>query len=905
MRSGEEIQAALRGFVASWRDYSGTERAEAQTFLNELLACYGVDRREVGAQFEHHPTGAGFMDLHLPAHYIVEMKAPSKADQLGTHYPQLEAYWRASASFAEGRQAARFVLLCAFHRFEVYEPGRFPGSAIAEFSLEELPDRYDALAFLAGPGVEPSFVEHHRQLTKEAAGKVAQLFESLVDRSAAPVDEIQRFAMQSVWTMFAEDLGMLEGYPMQSTVAALHRDSSRSAAAEIGLLFRVLNQKGSHNRQGLLAGTRYVNGELFAQPAEINLSGPEVELLSQACQYDWRQVDPTIFGSLLEGVLGRSRRWALGAHYTHEVDIMKIVAPTIVRPWRERIAGCGSAAEARLLLDELCSFRVLDPACGCGNFLYIAYRELRGLESELKSKIRSLAADAGVAAPPGPWPYYSLSNLQGIDIENVAVLIARVTLWMGHRQMIEKYGGAEDPLPLVDLSAIRRGDALRDTWPETDCIVGNPPFLGDRRIRGRFGDEYVAWLKREFAVGVVDYSAYWFRRSVDHLKPGQRAGLVSTNTLRENKHRVASLDYVVGQGGVITEAVSSQKWPGDAKVHVSITNWVDSPASAPGTFLLDGLPVEGISTQLRPARLADPAGPEPATLPANAGLAFIGCYARHQGFVISDEEAASLRSDSAYAAVVRQWLTGEDVVQSPSQEPRRWIIDFAELSLEQAASWPLALTIVRERVKPDRVSDPGQARRWWKLWNARPAMRAALTGLPRYVGAPAVGKRFLTSWQDMETCPAHKIIVFSFDDDYSMGVLTSAAHGAWAWAWSSTLETRLNYTPSTVFTTFPWPDPVTAQQHERVAELCRRLFARRGEICVQEQIGLTKLYNAMDEGAWTDLKDLHRQLDEAVAACYGWPASVAQDDVEIVRRLTALNAAIAQGVRSYEPFRAR
>jgi hypothetical protein len=227
--------------------------------------------------------------------------------------------------------------------------------------------------------------------------------------------------------------------------------------------------------------------------------------LWQATAYDWRQVDPTIFGSLLEGVLGRNRRWELGAHYTHEVDIMKIVAPTIVRPWRDRIAACTSPEEARKLLDELCGFRVLDPACGCGNFLYIAYRELRGLEGELKSTIRSLAAERGLPLPPGPWPYYRLANLQGIDIENVAVLIARVTLWMGHRQMIERYGAAEDPLPLVELSAVRRGDALRDQWPATDCIVGNPPFLGDRRIRSRFGDEYVEWLKREFGVGVVDY----------------------------------------------------------------------------------------------------------------------------------------------------------------------------------------------------------------------------------------------------------------------------------------------------------------------------------------------------------------------------------------------------------------
>src|SRR5690606_4170119 len=182
--------------------------------------------------------------------------------------------------------------------------------------------------------------------------------------------------------------------------------------------------------------------------------------------------------------------------------------------------------------------------------------------------------EKGLPVPSGPLPYYPLSGLHGMDILPVAVLIARITLWMGHRQMIETHGPAEDPLPLVELSNIRRADALRTAWPTTDVIVGNPPFIGDRTIRGKLGDDYLDWLKKTFKVGVIDLSGYWFRRAAEQMEPGQRAGLVSTNTLRENKHRRGSLDYVLQRGGVITDAVSSQKWPGDAKVHVSITNWL-------------------------------------------------------------------------------------------------------------------------------------------------------------------------------------------------------------------------------------------------------------------------------------------------------------------------------------------
>ncbi len=316
-------------------------------------------------------------------------------------------------------------------------------------------------------------------------------------------------------------------------------------------------------------------------------------------------------------MLGHDRRWELGAHYTHEVDILKIVEPTIVRPWLQRIDACSTPTQARALLDELCSFRVLDPACGCGNFLYVAYRELRSLEHQLKTRITTLAAEQGLPKPPGPWPYYRLSNLQGIDIERIAVLIARVTLWMGHRQMIDHFGEAEPVLPLVDMSSIRVADALRVDWPATDAIVGNPPFLGSQHIRGAFGDDYVDWLKKSFGVGVKDFCTYWFRKAHDHLLPGQRAGLVETNSISQNRARSASLDYIVANGGTITGAVSTQKWPGEAKVHVSLVNWAKQDHEGP--FILDGVAVSGIDSSLH---VNAPDAWTPLTLLANKASAF-------------------------------------------------------------------------------------------------------------------------------------------------------------------------------------------------------------------------------------------------------------------------------------------
>ncbi|WP_299169388.1 DNA methyltransferase [uncultured Arthrobacter sp.] len=901
MRSGEEIRAALVQFSARWSTYLGSEKAEAQTFLNELFECYGSNRQTAGAKFEDFKSSAGFMDLHWPATLIVEMKKPGIAVQSARE--QVQKYWLESADDDAGVPAARWVVISNFHEFEIWEPGRFPAKPRLKLALAELPDKYDSLLFLADTSVEPVFAEHHRQLTREAAQHVASLFTSLADRSAAPIDEIQRFVLQSIWCLFAEDLGMIEGYPLQKIVKGLIAAPGRNSAAELGYLFNVLNQKGNHNRTGDLAGTRYVNGDLFAKPASVSLNRDELVMLDNAAQFDWRKVDPTIFGSLLEGVLGEERRSELGAHYTHEADIMKIVTPTIIRPWRERIEAVATPSEGVELLDELCAFKVLDPACGCGNFLYVAYRELRGLERALKDRITTTAQATGLPKPTGALPYYPLGNLYGLDIEGIAVLIARLTLWMGQRQMIDLYGPAENPLPLVDMSTVKRADALAVEWPEVDVIIGNPPFYGSQHLRSALGDEYLKWLEKRFRIGIKDLCVYWYRKAQDHLLPGQRAGLVGTNSVSQNRARSASLEYVVANGGVITDAVSSQKWPGDAKVHVSIVSWVKQPDEPVAGFNLDGEPVIGINPSLREEAAG---GWEPKALHANKGKCFQGPIPVGAGFIISNDEAKALlaSSEAGYRDVVRPYLTGDDITEDPAQGPRRWIIDFGVMPLEHASKYPGAFRIVRERVKPERDGnrDKGFREKWWLFGRARGEMRALLSVKCRWAAGVRVGKRTLFTWQEPWTCPSDLTNVFAFDDDYSMGVLTSRVHDAWAWHQSSTLETRLRYTPTSVFATFPWPDPVTAERREAVADLSRHIIARRQAICAAENFGLTKLYNLVDDGAYADLKKLHRQLDEAVAACYGWPKSVAQDSKAIVRRLTALNRQITEGSRPYAPF---
>ncbi|MDQ3719935.1 MAG: hypothetical protein M3350_04010 [Actinomycetota bacterium] len=901
--TGVEIRANLTKFAARWDGYEGSERSEAQTFLTELFAVYGVDRKAVGAEPEHYQQGGGYVDLLWPEVCLFEMKAPSETDRLQVHRPQALNYWHQAADSATGVQAPEYVVLCSFHRFEIWAPGRFPGAPRLDITLKELTDRYDALLFLAGD--EPVFTTDHAAVTQEATSKVVELSQSLDERREGGPDERRDFILQSVWCMFAEDLGQIPAHRFTTIVDGLIQNPTRSSADELGRLFDLLaNSPADRPRppRGLYAETPYANGGLFRNPVALDLTPDELRLMREAASFDWHKIDPSIIGSLLEGALGHEKQWELGAHYTHEVDIQRIVEPTIVRPWMERIGNLSTLAEARAAERDLLNFVVLDPACGSGNFLYIAYRELRLVERALAQRVSQLAAAGGHPQVQGSLAaFFPITNIRGIEIDPFAVQLARVTLWMGHKQVVEELGLSEQTLPLADLSGVRQGDALALPWPRANAIIGNPPYHGSQNLRDLLGDERVEWLKRTFDCGVKDLCVYWFRRAVESMQAGDRAGLVGTNSVAQNRARDASLNYVAERGGRITDAISTQKWPGAAVVEVSIVNWIKEPVEPPHHFVLDGAEVEGINTRLRESLLVME---EYERLAVNAGRSFQGPIPVGN-FYLSAEEAESLlaRSDADYSKVVRPYLVGDDITDDPAQAPRRWIIDFGVRPLEEAMQYSAALDIVRERVKPGRDKTRRKARRerWWRFGESAVGMRAALAPLRRYVAANAQGKRFLFTWQAPAVLPSNLTNVFAFEDDYSMGVLTSAVHMAWANAEMSTLENRPRYTPTSCFETFPWPQP-DAVGRDEIGRVCASLLERRGEICAREEIGLTELYNLVDEGAWQELGELHSQLDRAVTRAYGWEAALAAEPLELRVKLAERHRAISEGEVDYNPF---
>ncbi len=900
-RSLSDIRTALEVLASTWSAYKGTERSASQTFLNHLIAAYSgeVDAMSAGARFEEfgvRDEGSGFMDLYWQGVVIIEMKAPSQSRRLDQHRAQALDYWRNSANNEKGIAAPPYLILCSIRAFEIWEPGRFPTAPVDTFSIEDLPARAEALLFLAGR--QPIFGGPGAKVTAQAAKHMVDLYFGLLERKAVTPAELRRFIVQTVWTLFAEDVGILESRPLETLVRALLADTTRSTAVELADLYRRFDIQDSERRnRGRSNSVPYVNGELFATAVEVHLNKSELEDLLEASRFDWQFVNPTVFGSLLEGCLGHDHRWELGAHYTNEQDIMLIIEPVIIRPWVKRIESTKNFKEATRLHTELCKFKVIDPAMGCGNFLSVAYRELRILELRLHDRISQHAIQDGHQAPL-EMQYYPINNVQGIEIEPFAVDIAKTTLWMTHALESRRHGIAEPVLPLPALTSLTCADSLKTDWPETDVVIGNPPFHGDRNMRSVLGDEYIDWLKSEFGVGVKDHCVYFFLKTHKNLKPGQRAGLVATKTISQTKNRDASLVWITATNGVITDAISTKDWSGEAAVDVSIVCWTKTPP-APETCILDGRKVTGITPSLTEGLVHRGA----IKLKGNLRICFTGYYTRGMGFVITPDEAKSLieQGGEHYLEVVAPFSSGDDTVTTLDQRPSRWVIDFADKALEDVTErFPIALQILRERVLPERIGKPELMKRWWQFWMTRKGLRETTRTLPRFAIASRHCKRLILVWAEPNWRPSDGCNVFTFTDDFNFGICSSTIHEIWARATSSTLEDRLRYNPSTAFETFPFPS-ASDSQRERVSTAASQMVRLRTEASRNQRLGLTKVYNLMDEGGFTELKAAHHELDLAVIDAYGWDKLLLGNREVLLSKLFDLNESCAKDP-NYDPF---
>ncbi|MEZ4525374.1 MAG: DNA methyltransferase [Desulfobacterales bacterium] len=749
-------------------------------------------------------------------------------------------------------------------------------SPLDSLTVEDLKTGWRALAFLSKEPVEPIFENNVEKVTAEAAEKLLKIYHSLIDRGEDK-KKVQKFVLQLPVCLFSQDIGL---FPIADYFLALGQEGRKNQSANewIASLFRQMNspKKAEHGR---FRDANYFNGGIFREISPIKLNAQELDLLEETAKFDWSRTEPAIFGNIFECSMDTREQHATGAHYTCEKDIMKIVRPAIITPFIEKINKASTLENLLKIRDELGKIKILDPACGSGNFLCIALRELKTLEIEILSKISENFKKYCIQ---DVYSVIRLKQFYGIDSNPFAAELAKVTLSIGKKicndQLIffakknQLSLESEDrTLPFDDLDKnIVTDDALFCKWPKADVVIGNPPFLGGRYLRTERGDEYAEKVYEAFpdVKGQPDYCALWFRRA--HDSSAKRIGLVGTNSVSQGVTRKAGLEYVTENRGIITNAVSTQVWSGTANVHVSIVNWVKNRKDVPDELKLDDAKVKFINSSLK----AEPDYTGARRLAENRNLSFQGCELSGKGFSVSAETAKKwMESDPRNREVLKPMMDGKSLV-NPGIEPD-WVIDFNDMPLEQAAGYEMPFAHVEKYVKPVRDTNNRKARKiyWWQFGEKRPGMRKALNGLNCYFCLPKIAKYTCFRAIDISILPCEANMVIASDDFFVLGVLNSKLHLDWVAAQRSTLEDRTRYTSTTCFETFPFPHNAKKIHKEKVREIMGELETFRTEEAISRKCSITVLYNKFFKEPSSHLSKLHKKLDKAVCECYGWKYS--------------------------------
>ena len=927
-------------FIDKWRAVTLNERAVAQSHFNDLCGLLGeptpIEADPEGDEYcfergaRKDSGGGGWADVWKRGHFAWEYKSQGK---------DLDAAFQQLRQYALALENPPLLIVSDTRRFRIHTNWTNSVSTVHEFTLYELDDpgtrQLLKWAFSDPERLRP---EQTRQaLTEQAAATFAELAQGLREAGHEP-PVVAHFVNRLVFCMFAEDVGLLPDQMFRRMLDQARLRPERFAGMARSL-FAAMQDGGAVGFEEVA----WFNGGLFDDDTALPLDRPQVNAVREAAGLDWSEIDPSILGTLFERGLDPDKRSQLGAHYTDRDKIMQIVDPVIVRPWlaewadakeklSELLDQAGKAKttqtasrrrqeaskQLREFLERLAAFRVLDPACGSGNFLYLALHALKDLEHRVRVEAQTLGLQP-------PFPAVGPANVKGIELNPYAAELARVSVWIGEIQWMRRHGFREDrdpilkPLDTIECrDAVLTDDGQEPEWPEADVVIGNPPFLGGKLLRGVLGDEYVEGLQRLYGERIhdeADLVCHWFDKAERLVTDGQlkRAGLVGTNSIRGGRNR-SVLDGIVDRS-VIFDAWSNEPWVVDgAAVRVSLICFANKDSELPTR--LDGEDAPRINPDLTSGTVDLT---HAVRLPQNAGAAFMGDI-KGGAFDISGDQAREwLRlpanpNGRPNADVLKPRVNGMDLTRRPSG---KWIIDFGDqMSEADAALYEKPFRHVQDLVYPVRRRNRQKKRRvfWWRHASPAPEMWRALDGLQRYIATPTVAKHRLFTWYDTSVCPDHQLIVIARDDDTTFGILHSRFHELWSLRLGTSLEDRPRYTPTTTFQTFPFPEGLSPDipaadyaddpRAIAIAEAARRLVELRDRWLnppewvewVEEPVAgypkraiptasaplkelgrrtLTNLYNERPQ--W--LVDAHAQLDAEVAAAYGFAATISDEDI--------------------------
>jgi len=1036
---------AVHPFIQRWQTSAAAERANYQLFLSELCDYLGVprpdpavsDERENRYVFErpvtfHHAGGStsvGFIDLYKRGCFVLEAKQGSVAPErtLLFEAPRRRgAGVRGTVGWDEAMLRARnqaeqyakalpvadgwppfLIVVDVGYSIELFADFSGTGKAYVPFpdSLTHrilLGDLESELvrARLRTIWLDPLALDPSRisaQVTRFVAWQLANLARDL-EREYPPTS-VASFLMRCIFTFFAEDIYLLPKDSFSNLLATL-QDDLQNFKPMVESLWQTMNTGGFSPilREHVL----HFNGGLFESVEALPLNRKQFEILRIAATAEWKDVEPAIFGTLLERALDERERHRLGAHYTPRAYVERLVIPTVVEPlrqdWRDVQAAAltleraGKTKEAIAVLTDfrqrLCSIEVLDPACGSGNFLYVTLEHLKRLEAEINDSLEGLGEtqqalrETGLTVDP--------HQLRGIELNPRAAAITDLVLWIGYLQWHFRTWGASSTPPepvisrfhnieyrdaLLAYDAIvpaldEHGNALttwdgvtrkehpvtgeevpdesarrpvlnypnarRAEWPAADFIVGNPPFLGNWRMRGELGDGYTETLRSVYSEvpETADYVMYWWHRAAERVRSGQtrRFGFITTNSLSQTFQRRVVTPHLTDPAtpASLVFAIPDHPWVDSydgAAVRIAMT--VAKAGTSEGLLLRVGseepgeeegaAKVEFIERRgvIHPDLTIGPNTAAAVALEANQGLSCPGVKLHGAGFIVTPEQARELGLNRVPGLDqhIREYRNGRDLTSRPRGV---MVVDLYGLSAEDVRRrFPAVYQWVYDHVKPERDQNnrPSYRSNWWILGEPRAKFRPALRGLRRYIATVETSKHRFFVFLDASVLPDNMLVNIASSDAFILGVLSSRIHVAWALAAGGRLGfgNDPRYNKTRCFEPFPFPDASEALR-ERIRFLGEQLDAhrkRRQEL--HPTLTVTEMYNVLEElragqpldaasqiiydrGLVSVLRDLHDDLDRAVAEAYGWPPDLLTED--ILFRLVELNAARAAEERA-------
>jgi type II restriction/modification system DNA methylase subunit YeeA len=913
-------------FVSKWKRAEARERQEVQEHFLDLCALVGhetpMQSDPTGMRFAFEmgaaktSGGSGWADVAKLGYFGWEYK--SKDADLDKAYEQLLRY-------RDALQNPPLLIVSDINRIIIRTNYTNLPTRTITLTLDDLLTS-EGLKTLKAVFFNPEQFKPHETIesvTKEAAAHFTKLAENLRKYGSQP-QEIAHFLIRLLFCLFAEDIGLLPERLFPRLLEQTHHNS-KDFSEVLQQLFRAMNKGGYFGADKIL----YFNGGLFDNDNVLPLDSADMDIIADIDALDWSAIKPSIFGTLFERGLDPSKRSQLGAHYTSEEDILLIVEPVLMQPlrreWEEikheirKIKTEGEqeakgkkktelqkkmSVTLRTFADKIAAIKVLDPACGSGNFLYVALRLLLDLQNEVFNFSDEMGAGR-------PYITVTASQVHGIEINEYAHELAQMTIQIGYIQWLRDngYGLPKEPI-LKPAETIQHMDAvlaydesgkpIEPEWPAVDVIVGNPPFLGSQKMRAELGNNYVDDLRDLFGSripGTSDLVCYWFEkaRALIENRQAKRAGLLATQGIRGGTNRTV-LERIK-QSGDIFWAQSDRNWILDgATVHVSMVGFDDRLEKHKE---LDGRKVASINSDLT-STIHDIT--KASRLEENFGLCFQGPVKVGAFEIIQDAANKFLRlsnpNGKSNADVIRPWVNGIDITTGYRN---MFIIDFGNMTIQEASLYEAPFEYIKRVVKParDKNNRPRRRDSWWQHGETVPGLRIAIAKNEYFICTPRVSKHRLFVRFSSRTLPDSAVIAIAREDDYFLGVLHSKIHELWARATGTQLreaESGFRYTPTSTFETFPFPwapgkEPKDDPRVKAIGQAAKELVEQRDRWLNAEGLGeaekkkrtLTNLYN--QRPTWLDLA--HKKLDEAVFAAYGWPNDLS--DEQILEKLLALN----------------